>query len=225
MQDVASSHAEQMGVGWEALQKLDLFWVLSWIKLEIISYPKFEDNITVKTWPKGKYKFYALRDLLFYTGNNIFCRMATAWLVVNAKSKKISDLKNLPIEIPLDIPEHALTDLPGKIKLENKEEETSNNIIALHKRHIVYSDLDINYHVNNAKYIEFILNCYNQSFHEKNKVKAFTMSFLSESKFDDELELSVCKIKGDCETHYIEAVNQNNNKQVFQALIEWKVNL
>jgi acyl-ACP thioesterase len=216
MQDIASEHAKNLGAGWQILQDAGLFWALSWVKINFLNFPKFEDNIKIKTWPKGKYRLYALRDFLFYDDkDNIFCRAATAWLLVNVKSKRVSDLKNLPIEIPYLPDENALTDLPEKIIMENKKE-------IIFNKQIVYTDIDMNLHVNNEKYIEFILNCYSQEFYSEHNIKSLRVSFLSETKCCENLEISVNKIASGNETHFIEALNlNNNNKQVFNAVIEW----
>jgi acyl-ACP thioesterase len=217
MQDIASEHAKDLGLGWEDLQDAGFFWALSWVKIEFIHYPKFEEVIKIKTWPKGKYRLYALRDfLLFDDKNNISCRATTAWLLVNVKSKRVNDLKNLPKEIPYLSSEHALTDLPGKISYENKKE-------SIYKKHIVYTDIDMNLHVNNEKYIEFILNCYSQEHYQNNNLKSLQVSFLSETKYGDDLEINVNNLSSGAGTHFVEAVNSSNeNKQVFNALVEWQ---
>lgn len=217
MQDVASEHAKNLGLGWEDLQDAGLFWALSWVKIEFLDYAKFEDTIKVKTWPKGKYRLYALRDFLLSDGQGkIFCRAATAWLLVNVKSKRVNDLKNLPKDIPYLSNEHALTDLPEKISIESKKE-------SVFKKNIVYTDVDMNLHVNNEKYIEYILNCFSQEYYQENNIKSLQVSFLSETKYGDELEINVNKINPGRETHFVEALNLNNgSKQVFNALVEWK---
>jgi acyl-ACP thioesterase len=217
MQEMASEHAKDLGVGWVDLLDTGLFWALSWVKIEFLSYPKFDEKIKIKTWPKGKYRLYALRDFLIRDENdNIFCRAATAWLLVNAKSKRVNDLKNLPADIPYLTDEHALTDLPGKITLENKKEK-------IFKKHVLYTDIDMNLHVNNEKYIEFILNCYSQDQYRQKNIKSLQVSFLSETKYGDDLEINVNNIPAENETQFVEALNlNNNNKQVFNALIEWK---
>ena len=217
MQDIASEHAKNLGVGWQELQQEGLFWALSWVKIVFLKYPKFEESFKIKTWPKGKYRLYALRDFLLFDGSNeILCRAATAWLLVNVKSKRVNDLKILPAGIPYLTNEHALTDLPGKIAIENKKE-------IFYRKNIVYTDLDMNLHVNNEKYVEFILNCYSQEYHAANNIKSLQISFLSETKYGENLEIYVNNIESEGCTHFVEALNlNNNNKQVFNAIVEWE---
>ncbi len=216
MQDAASTHADNVSAGYKQLMQKNLFWVLSWVKLQFKSLPEFEDNFRIKTWPKGKYKFYALRDFLLFDKNGeVFCKIASAWLLLNIKNKRITDLKNLPAEIPVNPNESALSDLPEKISVENTNE------IVLNKK-ITYSDIDINLHVNNAKYIEFISDGYSKEFHEKYFMKSITVSFKSETRFGDIIEIGLNNNPAMKGIHYLEGINKATGKQAFQALINWQ---
>lgn len=215
MQDIASTHADNLNVGYRQLLEKELFWVLSWVKLEFNNLPQFEDKFKIKTWPKGRYKLYALRDfLLFDNSGGVFCRIASAWLLINAKSKRITDLKNLSIEFPYQPDEHALTDLPAKIPV------VKTGGIAFSKK-INYSDIDINRHVNNEKYIEYILDCYPNEFHERNRMKSMTVSFISETKFNDEIQIGLNTSLSANGLHYLEGINKGAERLAFQSLIEW----
>ena len=216
MQDIASTHADSLNFGYKDLKDSGLFWVLYWVKVQFETFPKFEDEFTIKTWAKGTYKLYGLRDFLLSNDKNeIFCRATTAWLLLNTGTKRITEIKNLPSYRPSMENEHALKDLPSKINFENKKE-------FVFKKHVGYSNIDLNRHVNNEKYIEFILDCYTEEHHAQNQIKNMTVSFLSETKYDDLLEIYLNKNIVENNTDYIEGVNQKNQKPVFQSLIEWK---
>ena len=215
MQDIASAHANDLHCGWEDLQKLDLLWVLSWIKVEFISLPHFEDEIKIKTWSKGRFKLYALRDFLLYDKKGlIFCKATSAWLLLNSSTKRITDIKNLRIDFPFQPNVHAIKDLPQKIKYESKRDLVSERMVS-------YSDIDINHHMNNAKYVEFLMNSYPLDFHNNNSLKSITMTFNSETKFGDIIEINVNENSGSNRLHYIEALNKESGKQVFQSIVNW----
>ena len=57
-QDVASHHAEEIGVGFDDLIKLNLYWVLSRIKFDIISMPYINQEVIIQTWPHEKGRIY-----------------------------------------------------------------------------------------------------------------------------------------------------------------------
>ncbi len=215
MQNSAAAHADSMHFGFKDLYKKGLLWVLSWVKIEFEDYPKFEDSIKVETWPKGHYKLYALRDFLLKdSGDNIFSRATTAWLLINAETKRITDLSALPGDIPYQTELHALKELPSKIVAGGKE--------SVLTERIRYSDIDVNRHVNNAKYIESILDCYPEDHHMTNKIKSIKISFLSETKFGDELEFRIDKNAGENGAHIIEGINKATGKPVVISIIDWQ---
>lgn len=118
------------------------------------------------------------------------------------------------MQFPYQPDNHALKDLPEKIKYENKRESVFEKVVS-------YTDIDLNLHVNNEKYVEYMMNCYPLEFHNKNYLKSIMMSFNSEMKYEDIIEISINKISGNGDLHYIEALNKSTGKQAFQAVINW----
>jgi acyl-ACP thioesterase len=211
LQDVASLHAEEMKLGFKDLGKHNLAWVLNWGKLEMLKYPCFGDTITIKTWPKCRHKLFSIRDFLIYNEyNEIISRVSTAWLLLNIKTKRIADLKLLPAGITYRN-ESALEVFPQRLQAGETKE-------VIFTKKITYSDIDINLHTNNTKYVEFVLDSYTKQKYEENTIKSIQISFLSESFFDDELEISR---SGKISSDLIEGINKNSGKVVFQAEVEW----
>ena len=108
----------------------------------------------------------------------------------------------------------ALPDLPQKIISQNK-------VDIVYSKKIGYSDIDLNQHTNNTKYIDLLFNCFDQNFHKGHWVKSLTVSFNAETKFGDEIELYKGSPNADLTSHYVEAKNKNSGNTVFQALVEW----
>jgi acyl-ACP thioesterase len=212
LQDVAAVHADNLGLGFKDLYKHDFAWVLSWIKLEINDYPAFGDSVIIKTWPRCKHKLYSMRDYTIRNeANQTLLNATSAWLPINTKTKRITDTKNLPKEI-IYLPELvAVNELPDKIIPGGIKE------ILFHKK-FRYTDIDVNQHVNNTRYIEIILDCYNIEVFKEHQIKSIAVSFFAESFFDDEIEVSRTSIEG---FEIIEGKNKKTSKQVFAAKLEW----
>ena len=216
MQDIASLHAEQLGVGYHTLQENKIFWVLSWAKVEISSLPAYGVKLKIKTWAKGKVRLFYMRDFIFYNekGEEII-RATTAWLLLNAETKRMTDLARIGIELPSFPDEHAIEEYPQKF---NFQTETTSE----YNRKIYYSDIDINQHVNNARYIEFILDCYNREEHNEKKISSLTIGYKGETHFMDELKISRGPLSDNQSIDFIKAVRKEDSKDVFNALIQWK---
>ncbi len=216
LQDNAAAHADKLHLGYGDLLAKELGWVLSWVRVEVEKYPQYSNNIKIMTWPKCKYKLYSMRDFLIYDKNNIaIIKATTAWLPVNIKTKRIVDLQSLNINIPYQPEESALEIYPEKI-ISNEEKH------VVEKKIFKYSDLDLNQHVNNTKYVELILNCFTKEFHSQFIIKNFTISFQTESFYDDEIEISHSKSSENKMVDIVEAKNELSGKSVFQSLIEWE---
>ena len=216
-QDAASNDAERSGFGYSDFVPMGLTWVLSWAKFEFIDYPKFMDEVKIQSWGKKQFKLYSIRDyLLKNSKEEIICKGTSAWLLLDSKSLRPKILTQLYPEIKMHESQDALNDLPNKIISEIKTE-------FIYSTQIRYSDIDLNQHANNAKYIELMLDCFNQEFHKEHTIKSLTVSFNFESKFGDEIQLNKGTESGTFLTHYIEAKNLNSDKIVFQALLEWKI--
>ncbi|HZW40243.1 MAG TPA: acyl-ACP thioesterase domain-containing protein [Ignavibacteriaceae bacterium] len=213
MQDAASVHADKLNVGFADLYKNNLFWVLSWLKLEIYSYPSFDETIHIETWPKGRNRLYALRDFSFSSENgNVICKAASAWLMLNAETKRIADAETHLSNIPFLEGKYALNTLPGKI-ISNCEKK------PVFKKIMNYSDVDLNKHVNNAKYIELAMDSYSEEHYKSFVLKDVEVSFQSELKLGDEIEIRKCSDKLQ---DIIEGVNTANGKTVFISKMNWE---
>ena len=215
LQDIAAEHADKLNLGYPALIEHNLSWVLSWSKVIITSLPEFGEEIKIRTWPKKKYKLYSLRDFYIYGNNDqIIIRATTAWLPINIKTKRIIDTSSLPAPINYQENESAIDELPHKVTNQwNKK--------LIFTKYMRYTDLDLNQHVNNIRYIELIMDSFPKEHYEKFQPESMSINFMSESGYNDEIEI----YKSDDSStgrNIIESINKSSSKTVFQAVIEWK---
>ncbi|RPI30284.1 MAG: hypothetical protein EHM70_14295, partial [Chloroflexota bacterium] len=116
IQGAAAAHAEALQLEYESLRAAGLFWVLSWVRLEVETYPQLRDSISIETWPQSRYKLFSLRDFLFIDNQqHIFARARTAWLLVYAAAKRITSLDRLPRPVPYQEDRRAMDTFPQKI--------------------------------------------------------------------------------------------------------------
>jgi len=212
LQDTAALHADKLNLGFKALIEHNLAWVLSWVKVEVEAFPKFGDEIKIRTWPKKKFKLYSLRDFfIFNKDGQIICKATTAWLPINIKSKRIIDTSGLPAPINYQENESAIDELPQKFS------EPDNKIFILKKK-MRYTDLDLNQHVNNIKYIELVMDSFPKDQFEKFQLKTIEINFISESKYDDEIEIYK---SGTGPQNIFSGINPQSKKIVFQSNLFW----
>lgn len=216
MQDIAAKHADDLGIGYNALQENQIFWVLSWAKVEILSLPSYGDTVKIQTWAKGKNRLYYMRDFIITDNDGKEIIKATsAWLLLDASTKRMTDLTKIGLELPSFPKDHAIDEYPGKFKFQINEETN-------YMRKIMYSDIDINKHVNNSRYLEFILDCYNQEEHESKEIKTVTISYKGETHFMDDLNISRSPLVERTNADLIKAIRNDDSKEIFNCILQWK---
>lgn len=216
LQDIGTLQAMEFGVGREDLEPLNVIWVLVNTKLELYKHPKFNETITVKTWPQHMGKLEFERDYIIYdSNNNILAKAISSWVLIDIVNRKLKRSNILNTTLPSANIEKALDFSFQKLK-------SSGNLELVYKKMVRYSDIDINQHLNNTKYIDYIMDCFPLEFHKSFNIKSIEVNFLHEALPGD--MISVYKDSNyqndDKNKIYIEGINETNNKTAFKCILE-----
>jgi acyl-ACP thioesterase len=174
----AAQHSEVGGISFSDMQKFNQAWVLSKMRVEIFSLPKWKDIVTVKTWIKSLENSRSIRCLELYIGTNKIAGCETFWAVINTQTRRPETFA-LPNEHFKKYPNHNATEKSfSKIDIQNDFE--------IHKKRIVQlSDLDIVNHANSVKYIEWCLDCLDSRILLEQNLKAFEMNYMKEVSLNE----------------------------------------
>jgi medium-chain acyl-[acyl-carrier-protein] hydrolase len=212
-QEIAGNHATHLGVGYEDLRKRGLFWVLSRIKIQIFRMPAWSEVVSLATWPKGVEKLFALRDFrMTDVQNNTLVTATTAWLLLDRENNRPQRMDALPVDIYHFEVEHAIPEVLDKLKHEY-------SLTLHHERRIMVSDLDVNYHVNNAEYVKWIIDCFDIDQMRTRAIRSIQVNYLDEALFGDTVALWTGGENGD---YYVEGVAMRRTSKVFQAKVIWQ---
>jgi len=201
-QDVASIHAEEIGVGFEQMFSQNLYWVLSRIKFDILKMPALNQTVVVETWPhpNGRVDFDRDIKISSESGETLIVG-TTKWCVIDTISRRLQRANNVVFNGEF-INEKLYEENLSKITLPTQE------LTPLFKHKVNFSDLDRNQHMNNTNYANLILNA-----DADKKFNHFEINFLNECMLNDEIIVSATKID---DTEYI--TGTVNDKTVFVAL-------
>lgn len=194
-QDIASIHAEELGVGYLPMLEKNLYWVLSRVKFDILKMPDINQEVVVETWPHLKGRIDFDRDLKISNLNGEVLVIATSkWCVIDITKRMLQRTDNINY-----LGEYCL-DVNYKEKFEKISLPDSELKQAF--THIVrFSDLDHNQHMNNTNYASLVLNAI-----ENKNFSHFEINFLSECKLND--EILVFTIKDNQEEFVLGKVNE-----------------
>lgn len=182
LQECAWTHAEDLKVGYSHLIKKKLAWALSKKKITVLEYPKWSDNILIETWPTTRNDFFCYRDFAIKNDNaETIIKASTEWLAIDLTSKKIARTE---LYFPKNIEQYDIHFFNPKSKIEKFTPSESFLTITP-----VLSDIDVNMHVNNARYIDWILDSLDFLFNSKMKIAEFEIQYISETKFGETVKI------------------------------------
>jgi acyl-ACP thioesterase len=173
-QEAAISHAENLGVGRDSMSRTGQAWVLSRMSVQVDRRPMYGETVTVRTWPRGPEKLFALRDYDIRDAQDIpAVRARSCWLVVDLEKRRPLRPQAALETIPLNEGVDALPS--GAIGLSERP-----NLLKKTERAAAYSDLDYNGHVTNVSYIQWIQDALDAPFLENASKMRLDINYLNE---------------------------------------------
>lgn len=220
LQETAWIHAESLGFGFHDMEGAGLYWVLTRQTLHMKSWPRLGSILQVRTWlcpPEGAFltREFSLHD----ENHKVIGTCATSWLALDRQSRKILPIQNVRPWEQLSSP--RITGItPEKIPVTGAYER-------LARYRVRNSDLDINQHVNNTKYAQWILDAVPYEFHHKLVLKTYSVNFLAETHLGDKVEIDRSCLSTEVETSpqgttTYRGVRMSDEKVLFTALLEWE---
>jgi len=178
-QEVAGDHS--------ALLKADfanthLYWVITRQQVQISRLPAAGETITLETWPMPTTRVAYPRSTIAYDqqGNELF-RSISLWVLMDPESRAMvlpgksgvlveGTLRGNELAVPGSLP-------PGKLQ-------------NMTMRTVCYTELDVNGHMNNARYLDWLADLLDASFHSCHTPREFTVCYLSEAREGETVALN-----------------------------------
>ena len=174
LQESAAAHCDSFHLSGIDLKPYNLFWVLTRMHVHVERMPRWHEKLTILTWEKPHSFISQPRDyLVFDEAENIIVRGTSIWAIIDKDSKpvKLEDFDR-PDRFPLK--EDAMTvkafpRLPAAPMPGNP---------IYHK--VQHSDIDLNEHVNNTKYLQWVMDEIGHNFFLHHDVKEVSVHFISQ---------------------------------------------
>lgn len=214
-QDIASMAVDNLGIGINTIeQKFGVTWMLIRIRVDIQRAPVWNEKVTIETWCQEPKKIEFERDFVVRDAEgNIIIKAVSTWIILDIKTRELRKSELIAIKYPIFIKDRAIDCKLGKLKAFGQLE-------LAYKKVIGYSDVDFNGHLNNSKYIDFIMDCFNFESHKKYGVKNIEVSYINEALPGNSISFYKDISALNSNLIYIEGVNEQDNKVVFKAQVE-----
>ncbi|XP_061336717.1 palmitoyl-acyl carrier protein thioesterase, chloroplastic-like [Gastrolobium bilobum] len=186
LQETALNHVKSAGLLGDGfgstpeMCKKNLIWVVTRMQVVVDRYPTWGDVVQVDTWvsesgKNGMRRDWLLRDI---KTDEILTRASSVWVMMNKLTRRLS---KIPEEVRGEIESYFVNSAPV-VEEDNRKvpklDDTADYIrTGLSPR---WSDLDVNQHVNNVKYIGWILESAPQPILESHELCSMTLEYRRE---------------------------------------------
>jgi len=185
-QEAAICHAENLNVGREDMMRTGQVWILSRMSVIVNRRPEYFENITVRTWPRGDEKLFAIRDYDIRDKDNTpIVRARSGWIILDVEKRRPIRPQSLMDSIPQNEGENALSPEDGAIAAL----EERSNLQKAAERKARYTDIDYNGHVNNIRYIQWIEDSLEPRLLESADKMRFDINYLNEILCDEVIDI------------------------------------
>ena len=190
LEDAAIAHSESVGNGVAQIKAEGLAWILNRWHLQMDQYPKLGEKVILETWSSRFERFYGRREFLIRNEQeDIIGRATSLWIFCNIATKRPCRIRPefgeaygldpmRAIEDPFD-PLDAIGVGAGE-----GEQEFS----------VRRSDIDTNGHVNNANYLQWMLEVVPEDIYKNHQLASLEIQYKKETTYGLRIR-SKCLIK------------------------------
>ncbi|KAL0424687.1 UNVERIFIED_CONTAM: Palmitoyl-acyl carrier protein thioesterase, chloroplastic [Sesamum radiatum] len=202
LQETALNHVWMSGLlgdGFGAthgMMRNNLIWVVSRMQVQVDHYPIWGEVMEIDTWVGASGKNGMRRDWLLRSQATglVFARATSTWVMMNQQTRRLS---KMPDEVRAEIS-------PWFIEKQAIKEESPEKIYKLDDsaRYVhsdlkpKRSDLDMNHHVNNVKYVRWMLETIPDEFLENHQLADLILEYRRECGIADVVQ-SLCEPQED----------------------------
>lgn len=174
LQETAGHHADALDVSMQRLQEDNQAWVLSHLHLTLDRPLRGNETVTVETWPSGLEGVYTTREFVLSIEDLEIGRATSQWFVIDTERRRPArpprSLYNLETPDRPPVLPHTFDDLRSPDHTGHEASWTAH-----------YHDLDLNGHVNSARYLEWALDTLPPDFLNSHQCTGVALQFQAEA--------------------------------------------
>lgn len=181
--ELATDHANSIGVGYTRLIADGNAWVLSRLSFELSRLPLMHENYTLTTWIESFNRHFSARNFELRSGGNdgeVIGYIRTVWVAINIESRRPADLSF--IAGLADTVSERRCPIEPQPKLRMPQGGTAIVCEGTFKA----TDIDFNRHVNTVRYIDAVLNTVDLEVYDRHQIARFDIAFSHEATFGEQ---------------------------------------
>ena len=181
VQEMAGRHCKILGLDWNTLAGKGMFWAIIRHRVQVKQMPRQGDTIRIETWPMPTSRVAYPRNVVAFDdrGNELF-RTTSLWVLMDMHSRAMILPGKSGVEVSGVLRGDELP-VPGSLP--------PVQLSGRHTRTVAFTDLDLNGHMNNCRYLDWAMDLLPSQFHQDHPLQDLTLGYLAEAKEADALTL------------------------------------
>ena len=177
VQEIAGRHCLLLQADWDTLAKKGMFWAIIRHRVQVTRLPHKGEQIRIETWPMPTTRVAYPRSVVAFdeAGQELF-RTVSLWVLMDLNSRAMI------------LPGKSGVEVGGILRggeLPSPRSLTPAILAAGCDRTVRFTDLDINGHMNNCRYLDWLYDLLPSDFHRQHTVRDLTLGYLSEAREGD----------------------------------------
>jgi medium-chain acyl-[acyl-carrier-protein] hydrolase len=211
LQETAWQHACRLNMGYHEMVKQNIAFVINKMLIKTRRLPEWNEMVSVETWLHPPEHVHALREFTVRDNNrNLIAAASISYIAIDMLTRKLG-------KIPNNV-ENCCT---GEVFLDEKPSRIlpvkTHTFEAVHI--VKPSDVDMNQHVNNSRYVQWIFDNMPEKWQTETKPVCLNINFLHEASLGSEVCIYFTE-KG--KELFASGINKKDNKCIFSANIKFK---
>lgn len=176
--EIATDHANHLGIGFLNLSEREIGWVLSRLSVEMSRWPKTGEKYILSTWIESYNAHFSERNFsVMAESGEVLGYVRTIWTIIDLNTHKGVGTAGTTL------PEGAVagSNCPIPKHSRNRHFTADKTVEYTFK----YTDLDFYRHVNTVRYISLLLNQFTLEDFDTHILSRFDIAFAREAKYGE----------------------------------------
>jgi len=171
--DIATDHAEHIGLGLGAMSARHLFWLTVRTRARLYRLPALEERVRLTTWPEKAGAMRCSRDYTLTAGDELLAAGKTEWAVLDTETGRPHPMQDVyPPELTAILTEETVWPEPF-----SRLREETEGAVSLGSYTVRSTDIDVGGHMNNAAYPRMLLGAFSSKELEALKIREMELCY------------------------------------------------
>ncbi len=183
--DTATAHANELGIGFDALRLHNASWVLGRLSVELDEMPRVGGTYRLETWVEGVSRIFSDRGfaLIDTDGDRCIGRIHTIWMAIDLATRRAIDLGILGALDDVAVSRPRYPSRCARISGPAGEETGYDYTFKV-------SDIDVNRHVTTRRYIDLTVDLLPLEAYAAGRIRRFDIAFRHEARYGETARVS-----------------------------------